>query len=84
MHNLKNRTFVLAAVAFFYAAQSITGFAQEKKKKGDSAASEHAKQGVALIQAGKPEEAIVEFTKVIEVDPKNPHHYSNRGQLIGR
>ena len=80
MHHFKKSTLTVAAIALLYAAQSGSVFSQEKKKaKARGGATEHVEQGMALAQAGKFEEAIVEFTKVIEADPKNPRNYNNRG-----
>ncbi len=42
-----------------------------------------ADEGIRLAQEGKLDEAIVEFSKSIEREPKLADHYFNRGPQVG-
>jgi Flp pilus assembly protein TadD len=41
----------------------------------------HTKQGIALMNSGKPKEAIEEFKKAIELDPKNADYHRNLSEV---
>jgi tetratricopeptide (TPR) repeat protein len=73
----RNPSLIIVAAALLCLAQSGVGQAQTKKPTSGSA--EHANKGVKLAQAGAYEEAIAEFTKAIQLSPKDAHIYDDRG-----
>jgi tetratricopeptide (TPR) repeat protein len=72
-----NPSLIIVATALLCLAQSDVGQAQNKKSGGG--ATEHANKGVKLVQAGSFDEAIAEFTKAIELSPKDARIYNDRG-----
>jgi tetratricopeptide (TPR) repeat protein len=73
----RNPSLIIVAAALLCLAQSGPGQAQTKQLAGRAA--EHANKGVKLAQAGAYEEAIAEFTKAIQLSPKDAPIYDDRG-----
>src|SRR5205823_940063 len=73
MNSPKNRITLLAASLLIFATASWTYSADP------AAAAAHGNKGNELAQAAKYDEAIVEFTKAIELAPTNPVVYDRRG-----
>jgi len=73
----RNPSLIIVAAALLCLAQSGPGQAQTKMLAGRAA--EHANKGVKLEQAGAYEEAIAEFTKAIQLSPKDAPIYDDRG-----
>jgi tetratricopeptide (TPR) repeat protein len=78
----RNLSLVVVSAALLCLAQSGIGLAQTKKPAGGAA--EHANKAVKLAQTGAYEEAIAEFTKAIELSPKDPRIYNDRGRVYHR
>ena len=78
----RNPSLIIVAAALLCLAQSGVGQAQNKKSGGG--AVEHANKAVKLAQAGSYEEAIAEFTKAIQLSPKDPQIYNDRGLVYHR
>jgi tetratricopeptide (TPR) repeat protein len=78
----RNPTFIIIATALFCLAQSGIGQAQTKKPAGGAA--EHANKAVKLAQAGAYDEAIAEFSRAIELSPKDARIYNDRGLVYQR
>ena len=74
---LRNPSLTIVAAVLLCLAQSGTGQAQTKKSAGG--AVEHANKAVKLVQAGSYDEAIAEFTKAIQLSPKDARIYNDRG-----
>jgi tetratricopeptide (TPR) repeat protein len=78
----RNHTLIIVAAALLCLAQSGMGQAQTKKPAGG--ATEHANKGVKLAQAGAYDEAIAEFTRAIQLSPKDARIYNDRGLVYQR
>src|SRR6266542_1697858 len=78
----RNSSLIIAATALLCLAQSSMGQAQRKKSGGSAA--EHANKGVELAQGGAYDEAIAEFTKAIQLNPKDARIYNDRGRVYHR
>jgi len=65
--------FFAAAVAVLCLANAAQAVTPESKA--------HTKQGIALMNGGKPKEAIEEFKKAIELDPKNADYHRNLSEV---
>jgi tetratricopeptide (TPR) repeat protein len=50
----------------------------------DASADQHTARAVQLAKEGKNKEALEEFTKAVEADPKNPMYIRNRAALYSR
>ena len=75
MNMTKNRFIGLAAGLLLLATTPFT----YADNKADAAA--HGNKGNELAQAAKYDEAIVEFTKAIELSPKDERLYADRGRV---
>lgn len=73
----RNPSRIIVAAALLCLAQIGVGQAQNKKSGGGAA--EHANKAVRLVQAGSYDEAIAEFTKAIQLSPKDARIYHDRG-----
>jgi tetratricopeptide (TPR) repeat protein len=83
MNVSRNRKIVLVAIAVLWITPNQTSFGQTHKAGASksSGASEHVNRGADLAAKGQYDEAIAEFTKAIEANPKKPMYYSNRGNV---
>src|SRR5213076_3284608 len=75
MNMTKNRFTGLAAGLLFLATPAFA-YADNK-----AAAAAHGNKGNELAQAAKYDEAIVEFTKAIELSSSDPRLYNDRGRV---
>jgi Flp pilus assembly protein TadD len=83
MNVFKNRKIILVAIAVLWITPNQTSFGQTHKTGASKAsgASEHVNRGADLAAKGQYDEAIAEFTKAIEANPKKPMYYNNRGNV---
>jgi len=79
---VKNFNLTIVVITLLCLAQS--SMAQAQRKKSASGVAEHANKAVELAQGGAYEEAIAEFTKAIELSPKDPRLYNDRGRVYHR
>ena len=79
---VKNFNLTIVVITLLCLAQS--SMAQAQRKKSAAGVAEHANKGVELAQGGAYEEAIAEFTKAIELSPKDPRLYNDRGRVYHR
>src|SRR5438045_6927122 len=75
MNSPKNRITLLAASLLIFAT------AHWAYSADPAAAAAHGNKGNELAQAAKYDEAIVEFTKAIELSPSDPRLYNDRGRV---
>src|SRR5438105_10202829 len=75
MNSPKNRITLLAAGVLIFATATWTRAADPV------AAAAHGNKGNELAQAAKYDEAIVEFTKAIELSSSDPRLYNDRGRV---
>src|SRR3954471_17328900 len=75
MNSLKNRITLLGGSLLIFATASWTYGADP------TGAAAHGNKGNELAQAAKYDEAIVEFTKAIELSPGDSRLYNDRGRV---
>ena len=79
MNILKNRKGALAAVSIIFLLLSPAGWAKKKAKTDEGAA--HRAAGVQAADQRQYDQAVAEFTKAIEIDPKDIPALENRGYM---
>src|SRR4030095_6863360 len=80
MNISKNSKRVPAAVTIIFLLLSPAGWAKQKAKKTDEGAA-HFAAGVQAADQRQYDQAIVEFTKAIEIDPKDIPAIENRAYM---
>ena len=75
MNNPKNSIGPLAATVLLFATAHWAYAADP------AAAAAHGNKGTELAQAAKYDEAVVEFTKAVELSPSDPRLYNDRGRV---
>src|SRR6266571_1083354 len=82
MNVFKNRKILLVAIAVLCITSNQTSFGQTHKTEASqsSGASEHVNRRADLANKGQYDEAIIEFTKAIELAPTDVTGYFERGQ----
>jgi tetratricopeptide (TPR) repeat protein len=78
------KNFNLTIVVFMLLCLAQSSMAQSQRKKSAGGAAEHANKGVELAQSGAYEEAIAEFSRALELSPKDPRLYNDRGRVYHR
>ncbi len=85
MNILKNSKRALAAVTIIFLLLCPAGWAKQKAKTGEKAktdeAATHFAAGVKAADQRQYDQAIIEFTKAIEIDPKDIPAIENRAYM---
>src|SRR6059036_2906495 len=79
MNILNKQTITIATTSLLCFAASHVGLGKPAKPTGGGAS--HMQRGIELAQQKNFDGAVIEFTKAIEANPKDPRGYTNRGSF---